>query len=135
MTKDAFELDPDLEREINAALGDQSLEDLMDSGGEGKESTDTRARTGTIVAIHRDEALVEFTAKDQGVCALDQFHPDKPPVVGQRREFIAVAEIPGEGLMRLVLPGGAAKANWESIQQGMTVEAMVTGKNKGGLEL
>jgi len=138
--KDVFELDPELEREIKAALGDESLEDLLEgeeaqskpSAAAAAEQED-RTRTGTIVAIHRDEAIVEFTAKDQGICSLDQFK--KPPAVGERREFIIVSRIPGEALFRLVLPGGAAKTDWDSLAKGMTVEAMVKGKNTGGLEL
>ena len=132
-----FELDPELEQEINAALGDESLEDLIGAAEPGRpaqaEAEADRARTGTIVAIHREEVLVEFTAKDQGICSLEQFK--QPPAVGERREFMIVSRIPGEGLLRLALPGGAAKADWDSLQRDMTVEAMVTGKNAGGLEL
>lgn len=136
MSNDGFELDADLEREINAALGDESLESLLDAEApQASQVADDRARTGTIVAIHRDEAIVEFTAKEQGVCSLDQFNEKQPPVIGDRREFVIVSRIPGEELFRLVLPGGSAKVDWDSIAKGMTVDAMVTAKNSGGLEL
>ena len=128
------ELDADLQREIDAALGDRSLESLIDEPG-GGEAADLppNQRMGTIAAIHRDEAIVEFSAKEQGVCSLEQFK--EPPRVGERRAFILASKVPGENLYRLALPGGAAKADWDSLQEGMTIEAMVTGQNKGGLEL
>lgn len=133
-----FNLDPELERELAAALGDDSIEDLMDDASPEppaghKPEGESRTRVGTIVAVRKDEVLVEFSAKEQGFCSLNHFK--EPPVVGSREEFIVLSEVKGEGLLELARPGGAAKANWDTLQQGLVIEAMVTGHNKGGLEL
>lgn len=138
-----FDMDPELERELADALGDASLEAMMDDVGvpagkpsatdDGGNQGESRTRMGTIAAIRKDEVLVEFSAKEQGVCSLNHFK--QPPAIGSQEEFIVLSVIKGEGLLELARPGGAAKANWDTLQLGLVIEAMVTGQNKGGLEL
>ncbi len=148
-------LDSDLEAEIAAALGDQSLEDMMSdaapppvkkepakrqaapqSGGKRGRHRDEpepdRSRTGTVVAIHKNEVIVEFGAKEQGICPVTHFK--EPPKPGDRIEFMVDSEIE-EGLFQLSVRGETVKVNWDAVQRDMIVEATVTGSNKGGLTL
>lgn len=134
-------VDAELEKEIADALGDQSIEELMGEstptprGAKGKAGDDDdgpQARFGTIAGVRDNEVLVELGAKTQGVCALDQFK--KTPRVGDRVEFVVDSEME-DGLLRLLIPGGAGKADWKTLQQGQVIEAMVVGMNTGGLEL
>lgn len=136
------EMDADLEAELAAAMGDSSLEDLIDAEEEAEAGDDPVAKeaagykngkVGTIVSIHNDDIIVEFNARSQGVCPADQFK--ELPAVGDRVAFLVISKLKGEGLLQLSRPGGLAKAGWESLEEGMTVEGIVEAKNSGGLEL
>jgi len=131
-------LDENLEKEITDALGDQSIEQLMDEAApkprrkvkQDDDGIDTR--TGTIAGVRGKEVLVEFGAKLQGVCPTEQF--EKVPRVGERVEFVIDGQIE-PGVMRLLVPGGAGKPDWKTLQKGQIIEAPVIGMNTGGLEL
>lgn len=129
-----IDLDAKLEAEIEAALGDLSLDDMLDEAdlapaGRGER----RTRTGTVVSIHGDDVLVEFGPKSQGVCAISYF--DDPPEIGQSLEFNVERYDQNEGLLILSRVGKVQKAEWESLEVGQFVEARCTGVNKGGLEM
>jgi small subunit ribosomal protein S1 len=85
-----------------------------------------------VRSIRDNQIIVEFNAKEQGVCPLAQF--EKAPRIGERHEFV-VDGLEPDGLLRLSRPGATAKADWNSLQQDMIVEAMVVGMNTGGLDL
>ena len=130
--------DAQLEKEIADALGDQSLEQIMQEteaprAPRRKTNDDAvNTRIGTIAGVRGKEVLVEFGAKLQGVCDTEQF--EKVPRVGERVEFVIDGQIE-PGVMRLLVPGGAGKADWKTLQQGQIIEAVVSGMNTGGLEL
>lgn len=135
------DFDADLEAELAAALGDSSLEDLIDQE-DAIDDQDPIAKeaaalknglVGTVARVHGEDVLVEISHTQQGVCPADQFK--EPPKPGERFVFIFVSRIKGEGLSQLSRPGSVAKAGWDSLEEGMTVEGVVEGKNKGGLEL
>jgi small subunit ribosomal protein S1 len=93
-------------------------------------------RRGTVVSIDakKDEVFVDFGGKSQGVAQLQQF--DEEPVVGQEMEFNVERYDPAEGLLILTKKGSAAtNVTWENLEVGQVVEGVVTGVNKGGLEL
>ncbi|MCL4212237.1 MAG: hypothetical protein KJZ68_16420, partial [Phycisphaerales bacterium] len=84
------DLDARLEAEIQAALGDMSIEDMLDErerpGSPGAAKSDRTTKTGTIVAVTRSDVIVEFGPRVQGVCELTHF--DEPPTVGARMDFV-----------------------------------------------
>ncbi len=145
-------LDQRLEAEIEAALGDMSLDDMLvdespsrlnqptvdrpvpprerDSSGE---SAPRQKRVGTIVALHGGNAMVEFDPKTQGMCPREYF--DEPPALGAEMEFNLDRYDDNEGLYLLSRRGAVQKAEWESLEVGQLVEARCTGTNKGGLEM
>jgi small subunit ribosomal protein S1 len=132
----ADELDAKLQAEIEAALGDMSLEDMLDVADQPAPpagSAGPSMKTGRIVRIHRDDVFVEFGPKSQGVCPRSQF--DNPPTVGEVMPFVVDRFDAKEGLLILSRHGAVAKAVWETMATGQVVEAMCTGTNKGGLEL
>ena len=146
-------LDPQLEQEVANALGDQSLEDLMqaeqqantpapspeansteaDADSHDDNAQTTNTRIGTIAAVRGDDVFITLGGKEQGVCALSNFK--KTPRVGDHMEFLVEGYDQADSLYRLLLPGNTTKADWKSIAQGMVIEAVVTGINTGGLEL
>lgn len=127
-------IDPALEAEIEAALGNMSIEDI--DGPPAKEPT-TRSgrpeREGTVRQIHGQDVLVEFGPRASGVCPLSAF--DSPPPLGAKLTFTIERQDPDDGLLILSRKGSISKAKWTDIAQGQVIEAMCTGTNKGGLEM
>ena len=112
----ADDLDAKLQAEIEAALGDMSLEDMLDvadlqtkPGGAAGPSM----KTGCIVRIHGDDVFVEFGPKSQGVCQLSQF--DNPPTVGEVLPFVVDRFDAKDGLLILSRHGAVAKAAWQTM--------------------
>ncbi|MAE60832.1 MAG: 30S ribosomal protein S1 [Planctomycetaceae bacterium] len=153
--------DAQLDKEVADALGDASVEELMDADAAADatpappvapdsapapdptapdapappaaESKDPDLHNGTIVAITGDDVLVDLGLKNQGLVSITQF--EELPKVGDNVEFIVEGLIEAEGLLRLTRRGAISKVPWEKLEKGMTVEAHVIGFNTGGLEL
>jgi small subunit ribosomal protein S1 len=127
-------MDAKLEAEIEAALGDVSVEDMLDYADRPKPVAGERERRrGTIVSVHGEDVFVEFGPKSPGVCPITQF--DAPPVVGESLEFEIDRYDAAEGLLLLSRRGVVRKADWEAMEVGQVVEARCTGTNKGGLDM
>lgn len=133
------DIDPALDKEINDALGDMSIEALYERPV-GKPMAAAAAkgmRRGRIARIDlpQNEVLVDLGGKDQGVCPLNQFV--KEPKVGEEMDFVFVRRDNREGILILNLPGAkATNVNWENLDVGQIVEGTVSAvKEKGGLEV
>jgi len=128
------DMDAKLQAEIEAALGDMSVEDMLDYADRPAPARGEREhKSGLIVAVHGNDVLVEFGPKSQGICPLSQF--TEAPEVGQHLPFIIERFDQNEGLLILSREGVVRKAEWESLELGQHVEARCTGTNKGGLEM
>ncbi|MDP6480103.1 MAG: S1 RNA-binding domain-containing protein [Phycisphaerales bacterium] len=127
-------MDPALEAEIEAALGEMSIADI--DGPPAKEPT-TRGgrpeREGTVVQVRGQDVLVEFGPRTSGVCPLSAF--DSPPALGAKLTFTIERRDLDDDLLILSRKGSISKAKWTDIAQGQVIEAMCTGTNKGGLEM
>src|SRR5438067_13743206 len=141
VSKDKFRPDTSaLDREVDSALGGMSLDDLygtseQQKGQEGPaESYAKGTRKGRIISVTPDDVMVDFGGKSQGIAPMEQFETE--PVVGQEMEFNVERYDPREGLLILARKGAAAtNVSWETLEVGQVVEGMVTGVNKGGLEV
>ncbi len=133
--KPTGDLDAKLEAEIEAALGDMTLEDMLDvaAGTQPRSGVQTQMKTGTIVRIHDGDVFVEFGPKSVGVCQRSQF--DDPPTVGERMPFVVDRYDARDGLLILSRQGAVTKAVWASLAKGQIVQANCLGVNKGGLEM
>lgn len=129
------DLDARLEAEIQAALGDMSLDDMLDmtDPAASSASPERLAKRGTVVSVHGDDVFIEFGPKSQGVCPL--MHFDEPPSVGDKLDFIVDRFDQEEGLLLLSRAGSMRKADWGSLDVGQVVEGRVVAVNKGGLEV
>ena len=136
---DDVDMDAQLQKELDEALGDSSLMDLMDtaaarparrSGGAG-----SAIQAGAVLAIQDDTILVELSAKAQGILPVKQFDDQPLPAEGDIVEFTVEGYNDSEGLWMLSREGAILAATWETIEVGKEVEGRVTGHNKGGLEL
>jgi small subunit ribosomal protein S1 len=129
-------LSDDLEAELQAALGDMSLDDI--AGGEGVKKSaegleaDSRMR-GQVMGIHGDNVFVSLGGRNEGVASLRSF--SEPPTVGDMIEVIISGQSREDGLYNLGIPGGPiVTGDWSDIHEGSIVEARVTAANTGGLE-
>src|SRR4051812_23140546 len=123
-----------LDREVDAALSGMSLDDLYASGQQATESRAKGTRRGRIVSVDKDDVMVDFGGKSQGVAPMETFETE--PKVGDEMEFDVERYDAREGLLILTRKGAAAtNVSWENLEVGQIVEGMVTGTNKGGLEL
>jgi small subunit ribosomal protein S1 len=130
-------VDQTLEAEVSAALGDMSVDDLLDDRGPKRSGqTDARGRQvrrGKVIRVHAGDVFVEFGPRSQGVCPLAQF--PEPPEIGADLEFVVERLDAFEGLLLLSRPGAVQKADWGTLEKGQIVEARCIGMNKGGLEM
>lgn len=131
-------LDDALQRELDEALGDMSLEDLIDADAAQKPpaATDSSGvRRGTVIAIQGDDIFVNMGSRSEGLLPAKQFEDEPLPEVGDTVEVTIKGYDSGEGLLLLSRRGAATEASWETLEEGQIVDARVTGHNKGGLEV
>jgi predicted RNA-binding protein with RPS1 domain len=130
-------LSPDLEAELAESLGGMSLEEVLSADERGKQAAETieleSKVKAKVVRVHRDDVFVELPGMSQGVVSLSNF--PEPPTAGTMLDAIVARFNADEGLYELIVPGGAVDiGDWSDIAEGITVDARITGHNKGGLE-
>jgi small subunit ribosomal protein S1 len=130
------ELSPDLEQELAESLGDLSLEEVLATDERSKHAAPLELESKTkarVIRIHRDDVFVELPGMNEGVVPLKNFV--EPPPVGVLLDVIVARHNAEEGLYEVTLLGGSVDiGDWSDISEGITVEARITGHNKGGLE-
>jgi small subunit ribosomal protein S1 len=129
-------LSDDLEAELQAALGDMSLDEI--AAGEGVKKSaeglerDSRQR-GQVMSIHGDNVFVSLGGRNEGVASLRSFN--EPPTIGDVIDVIVSGMNREDGLYELGIPGGPiVSGDWSDLREGSIVEARVSGANTGGLE-
>ena len=133
------QLSPELEKELEAALGGESLDTIIDDSATetatGEElAPDTRV-TGTVAKIHREDIFVELGGRTQGLLPLKQFEKKDPPEVGSQIEVTIARFNTEQGLYEVSLPGASVSiGNWDEVEVGQVLNVSITGHNKGGLE-
>ncbi len=130
------DLSDDLEEEFAEIFGSDELDSMLTSAdqvaAQPQIETDTKQK-GKVVSIGRDSAFIELGGREQGAVPLKQFKTE--PEVGETIEVKVVRFLAEEGLYELSLPTAAADvADWSQVEEGMVVEAKVSGHNAGGLE-
>lgn len=136
-------LDAALQHELDEALGDMSLDELIDAEEVAKRSAAPQpaaagkgVKRGTVAAIQGEDIFIDMGGKSQGVLTMSQFGVDEtPPAVGQQIDVTIEGFDNENGLLVLSRQGAVMAAAWNTLQEGQTVEGRVTGHNKGGLEL
>ncbi|HBO45507.1 MAG TPA: hypothetical protein DD670_16560, partial [Planctomycetaceae bacterium] len=103
------QLPPDLEEELEAALGDASLDDLMIASETIASGVTLEAESkhqGRVVAVHREDVFIELGSREQGLVPLKQFAETPEP--GAEVTVAVVRFNQEDGLYELRLPGSAA---------------------------
>ncbi len=125
-----------MEAEYQAALGDLSLDALMNDATGGQAASELVPEShisGRVARIFREDVFVELGGRNQGVVPLRQF--ETPPKEGDEVDLLVVRFDADEGIYDLSLPTAAIDVgNWDEVTEGQIIEVTVTGNNKGGLE-
>ncbi|QEG33898.1 30S ribosomal protein S1 [Bythopirellula goksoeyrii] len=131
-------LTPELEAELAAALGGESLDNLIEGSATavtGAELPVDTKITGKVTSIHRDDIFVDLGGRNQGLLPLKQFEKTAPPEIGTQVEVVVTRFDAEQGLYDVSLPTAAVQVgNWEDVAEGQVVDVTITGANKGGLE-
>jgi small subunit ribosomal protein S1 len=130
------ELDAEIEGELQEAMG--GLTDKEMYGEPGKKRDQATAgepgrKTARVLRVHGPDVFCDVPGgRSGGVLPLLQF-PEGPPAVGTEVDVHIEGYDRDNGLLVLSRKGAAVVADWSSVAVGQTVEARVTGTNKGGL--
>lgn len=127
-------LSDELEQEIDAALGNTTLDQLLAKDSAATQILeDESRRRGVVLKVHGDNVFFSLGGRNEGVVSVRQFK--EPPAPGTPLDVIVSRFNAEEGLYELRVPGAAVDvADWEDVGPGAVVEARVTGSNVGGLE-
>jgi small subunit ribosomal protein S1 len=131
------ELDKDIEDELAQAMAGFEEEIKEDSEAAKKQAMEAPKavggrKKGRIISIHGQDVFIDVPGgRSQGFMPITQF--DKPPSIGDEVEFAVEGYDAANGVLKLTREGSAQTVDWSSVQIGQTVEARVTGTNKGGL--
>jgi small subunit ribosomal protein S1 len=150
---ESSQLSPEIQAELDAAMADLGFDTGADAPGTAKVAkplpgtgpagirgprvvqAGREHRTGKVVSVGPDDIFVEFGPKQLGVVDRKQYPEDAVPTVGSELEVVINKYEASDGIYVCSRPGAVQKAPWESLEAGQTIEARVTGVNKGGLEL
>ncbi len=130
--------DVQLNQEVDAALSELTDDQLY--GGETPAPAvppsapgAPRMRHGKVIKIKGDDVFVDLGEKAQGVADVMQFEAVK---VGDEFDFHIERYNEADGLYLLNLKGATLQdVSWDTLAIGQVIEGMVTGMNKGGLEM
>lgn len=131
------DLDAGLDDELSAAMS--GFEDKMvvdtrefkENAAKPKEATGGRFK-GIVMSIHGKDVFIDIPGRrHQGYLPYSAF--PQPPKIGDEVEVGIEGFDSANGVLKLTKDGAAMQVDWSSVKKGMTVEARVTGTNKGGL--
>jgi predicted RNA-binding protein with RPS1 domain len=128
-------LSPDMEEELDRAMGSASMDDLLGVGAKDEHEAfePESLQSGRVAAIRRDDVFIEFGGREQGIVSLRLFAV--PPQIGAQVQVVVQRLNPEDGLYELSLPNKAVQVDdWSDLAEGMLVDVRVTGHNTGGLE-
>lgn len=130
------EITHELQQEIDAALSETAIDELLMSANAaaGEELAEGEKLKGRVLSVGDEHLVVDLERRNQGIVPVKQFND--PPEVGTMIDVVVSRFDSAEGVYELIAPGAAADiSGWNDIAEGMVVDALVTGHNKGGLEI
>ena len=128
-------LGEDVDAEIEAALGGLSMDSVIEGAAASIAEIEAGTRVKAVVSkIHKDDVFVKLDGQSEGIAAFHQFKEE--PAEGDTVDVIVRGRNREDGLYELSVPGAAVGGgDWDDLNEGDMVDAMVTGSNTGGLEV
>lgn len=125
----------DVDAEIDAVLGDISMDDVVATTEASVEEIEPGTRVkAAVTKIHEDNVFVRLSGQSEGIATLHHFKD--APNEGDLVEIIVRGLNKEDGLYELAVPGASiGVADWDDITEGAVIDALVTGSNTGGLEV
>ncbi|MDA7950500.1 MAG: S1 RNA-binding domain-containing protein [Pirellulaceae bacterium] len=128
-------LSDDLEKEIEAALGDASIDDLLAAEKKASElqlEPDTRHKA-QVIKFDKENVFVNLGGQNEGFVPRKYF--EKIPAAGDNIDVVIKQYSENEQLFEVGLPNTSTEVgDWSDLREGVVVETIVTGSNTGGLE-
>ncbi|MBI1248663.1 S1 RNA-binding domain-containing protein [bacterium] len=126
----------DIEAEIAAAFGEQSMDEVLEKQPTAPVTAtlEEGARVqATVIRIHREDVFFDLPQGNQGIASIRNFVA--VPAVGDKMEVSIGTFQPSQRLYEVGIPGASTSVqDWGDIREGIVVDAVVDGVNKGGLE-
>jgi small subunit ribosomal protein S1 len=127
------------DQELAAALGDLStseLEQMTTQAPGGEAPTEPgQIQTGRVIRVTAEEVFIDLGGKTQGAVPLIEFAGQPLPKEGDEVSVIIERFDPATGMLALSKRGADELTFWQSVQPGDVLEGVVTGMNKGGLDI
>lgn len=126
----------DIEAELEAAFGETSIDDMMSKQSPAPAAVRLEEGdrvTATVIRVHREDVFFDLPQGNQGIASVRSFVA--PPAVGDKMEVSIGTFNGGQRLYEVGIPGASTSVqDWGDIKEGIIVDAVVDGVNKGGLE-
>ena len=130
--------DDDVEAVMREAMSDTPVMGFDEEGPMSLDLPDTGSRKeGIIQSVHGGDVFVDLGCRLPGLLQLRQFEGQAAPEVGKKINVTISKVDENEGLITVNLRGGRARpgGNWDEVEKDQIVSCMVSGSNKGGLEV
>ena len=128
-----------LDREVEQAMSEVSDPDMASASLMSAPPTDGEGagaiRKGRIANVGSQDVLIDFGGKSLGAMPLAEFAKGESYQVGDEIEVMIVDGEPRNGLLDVSRRKARQAQLMSTIQAGMVMEGVVTGMNKGGLEV
>lgn len=125
-----------MQSEIDAAMGDVTLDDLMTVPQDTEtidEAAEDQRRKGTVIRVEGENVFFDLGDRVEGLVPIRQFK--EPPSVGETMEVVVRSLNAEDGFYELSVPGQSIDVSeWSDLTEGAVVDARITGANTGGLE-
>ena len=127
---------PELQKEIDLAISDAQLDQLLTSPAAiANDALAVGERVeGKVHSVSEEHVLIDLSRPHQGILAIKQL--ESTPEIGASMSVVVRNFDASEGIYELAIPGAVSEVeNWHDIEENMMIEVLVTGHNKGGLEV
>jgi predicted RNA-binding protein with RPS1 domain len=128
----------DLQAEIDAALGDLAIDDLLAAEARPAKQANLSVElderySARVIKLDREFVFVSLGPQHEGMVSRRQFA--ELPEPGTILEVIPTRYLTDDHLYEVIVPGASMEVqDWADLAEGIVVEARITGHNKGGLE-
>lgn len=127
-----------LEREVDAAMGGMTADEMSaaaDAAPKAPEPEESQILKGRVANVGSQDILVDFDGKSLGSMPLSETGKDESYAVGDEVEVAVIGKDNRLGLLIVSRKKARELATLATMQPGTIVTGLVTGMNKGGLEV